>query len=50
MSNIFAQPQYTHFITDVIARIRAAQYEALRAVNKKQIDLYWDLGKQIVEK
>ena len=50
MSNIFTQPQYTHFITDVIARIRAAQYEALRAVNKKQIDLYWDLGKQIVEK
>ena len=50
MSNISHQPQYTHFITDVIERIRSAQYEALKAVNKKQIQLYWDLGKQIVEK
>ena len=50
MSNIRSQPQYTLFISDVIERIRSAQYEALRAVNKKQIDLYWDLGKQIVEK
>ena len=50
MSNISNHSQYTHFISDVIARIRTAQNEALRAVNKRQIDLYWDLGKQIVEK
>ena len=50
MSNISHQPQYTHFITDVIKLIRSAQYEALKAVNRKQIQLYWDLGKQIVEK
>ena len=49
MSNINHQLQYTHFITDVIERIRSAQYEALKAVNKKQIQLYWDLGKQIVD-
>lgn len=50
MSNISQQPQYTDFIRDVIAQIRSAQYEALRVVNKRQIQLYWDLGKQIVEK
>ncbi len=50
MSTISNQPQYTNFITDVIERIRSAQYEALKAVNKKQIYLYWDLCKQIVEK
>lgn len=50
MSNISNQPEYTYFISNVIAQIRSAQYEALRAVNKKQIHLYWDLGKQIVEK
>jgi predicted nuclease of restriction endonuclease-like (RecB) superfamily len=50
MSNIINQPQYTDFINDVITRIRSAQYEALRAVNKRQIDLYWYLGKKIVEK
>ncbi|TAE18477.1 MAG: DUF1016 domain-containing protein [Bacteroidetes bacterium] len=32
------------------ARIRQAQYEALKAVNKEQLQLYWDLGKMIVEK
>jgi predicted nuclease of restriction endonuclease-like (RecB) superfamily len=50
MSNISNQSQYTDFISDVLERIRSAQYEALRAVNKRQIDLYWYLGKQIVEK
>jgi predicted nuclease of restriction endonuclease-like (RecB) superfamily len=41
---------YSSFITDLKARIRSAQYEALKAVNKEQIQLYWDLGKMIVEK
>jgi len=41
---------YTQFLTDVKQRIRLAQYEALRAVNREQIQLYWDLGRLIVER
>jgi hypothetical protein len=32
-----------------LQRIRAAQYEALRAVNRELIALYWDIGRLIVE-
>ncbi len=35
---------------EIKERIRSAQYEALRAVNKELIALYWDLGKMIVER
>ena len=31
-------------------RVRAAQYEALRAVNKELIGLYWDIGRIICER
>lgn len=31
-------------------RIRSAQYEALRAVNKELIALYWDIGRMIGER
>ncbi len=33
---------------EVKQRIRSAQYEALKAVNKELIALYWDIGKMIV--
>ncbi len=42
--------QFTQFVAEVKARIRSAQLEALRAVNKHLIDLYWNLGKMIVER
>lgn len=38
------------FITEIKERVRAAQYEALKAVNIQLIDLYWELGKAISEK
>ena len=38
------------FITEIKEKVRAAQYEALRAVNIQLIDLYWELGKAISEK
>src|SRR3989338_8648864 len=41
--------EYRLFLTEIKERIRAAQYEALRAVNKELIGLYWDIGKRIVE-
>lgn len=41
---------YTALLSDVKARIRAAQYEALRAVNRELVGLYWDIGRLIVER
>ena len=33
---------------EVKARIRSAQYAALKAVNRELIGLYWDIGRMIV--
>lgn len=41
---------YKALLTDVKARIQAAQYAALRAVNKELIGLYWDIGRLIDER
>jgi predicted nuclease of restriction endonuclease-like (RecB) superfamily len=35
---------------EVQQRIRAAQYDALKAVNREMINLYWDIGKMIVSR
>ena len=40
--------EYTALLSTIKARIRSAQYEALRAVNKELIALYWDIGRIIV--
>lgn len=42
--------QYLSFRDDIMKRIRSAQYEAMRAVNKEMISLYWDIGRQITER
>ena len=39
---------YLDLLGDIKQRIRAAQYEALRAVNQELIALYWDIGRLIV--
>ncbi len=41
---------YGKLLIEVKERIRRAQYEALKAVNKELIALYWDIGKIVVEK
>ena len=41
---------YRELLQEIKERIHKAQYEALRAVNKKLISLYWDIGKTIVGK
>ncbi|HNY51674.1 MAG: hypothetical protein BWY69_01594 [Planctomycetes bacterium ADurb.Bin401] len=41
---------YVVFLREIKQRIRAAQYEALKAVNHEMIRLYWDIGRMIVEK
>ncbi|MBA9846076.1 MAG: PDDEXK nuclease domain-containing protein [Ralstonia sp.] len=39
---------YAALLTEIRARIQAAQYAALRAVNKELVGLYWDIGQLIV--
>jgi predicted nuclease of restriction endonuclease-like (RecB) superfamily len=41
---------YLELLADIKQRIRSAQYEALRAVNKELIGLYWDIGRSIQER
>lgn len=41
---------YKSFFLEVKSKIREAQYEAMKIVNTHLINLYWDLGKMIVEK
>lgn len=41
---------YSKLLIAVKQRIRAAQYEALKAVNKELIALYWDIGRLIVSR
>lgn len=42
--------EYLNFRDGIMQRIRNAQYEAMRAVNKEMISLYWDIGRQITER
>lgn len=42
--------RYGSFLIQVKERIRKAQYEALRSVNQELINLYWDIGRMIIEK
>lgn len=45
-----APPNYTELLGEIKQRIRSAQYEALRAVNRELVGLYWDIGRLIVER
>ncbi len=41
---------YASLFAEVKERVRAAQYQALKAVNKELVGLYWDIGRLIVER
>ena len=41
---------YAALLAEVKERVRAAQYEALRAVNKELVGLYWDIGRMIEDR
>ena len=41
---------YLGLLTEIKKRIHSAQYEALKAVNRELIGLYWDIGRMIVER
>ena len=42
--------EYKSFLKEIKDRIYKAQYDALKAVNKELINLYWDIGRSIVAK
>ncbi len=42
--------EYGRLLAEIKDRVRSAQYEALRAVNKELVALYWDIGRMIVER
>jgi len=49
--NSLGKPKdYPGLLTEIKERIRSAQYEALKAVNKELVGLYWDIGRMIVER
>ncbi len=39
-----SRSDYGRLLADIKERVRTAQYEALRAVNRELISLYWDIG------
>jgi predicted nuclease of restriction endonuclease-like (RecB) superfamily len=43
-------PGYRDLLATIKDRVRSAQLEALRAVNKELVALYWDIGKMIVDR
>jgi predicted nuclease of restriction endonuclease-like (RecB) superfamily len=46
--NLSIPPDYAKTLEKIKRRVRAAQYDALKAVNQEQIALYWDIGGIIV--
>lgn len=50
MTRKLDKTEHKKFFVEVKERIHQAQYDALQAVNKELIQLYWDIGKKIVEK
>ena len=45
-----ASPAYQQLVKDITVRVRSGQLAAFRAVNKELIEMYWDLGKMILER
>ena len=42
--------EYKVFLQEIKQRVYSAQYDALKAVNKELIALYWDIGKMIIDR
>ncbi|MFA4906742.1 MAG: PDDEXK nuclease domain-containing protein [archaeon] len=48
MEELSLSTDYRSLLREIKERIRQAQYQALQAVNKELIQLYWDIGKMII--
>ncbi len=44
------EQNFTTFVKDIKAKILQSQCQVLKSVNKELINIYWDIGKNIVEK
>jgi len=49
-TDVAERGDYPRLLSEIKERIRSAQYEALRAVNKELVGLYWDIGRMIVQR
>ena len=45
-----AGKEYIKFLNEIKSRILTARIQAIRSVSKELINLYWDIGKSIVER
>ena len=45
-----APRKYNKLLKDIKEHIRAAQYETFKAVNKRLVNLYWDIGQMITDR
>lgn len=50
MTKTVLSRDYESLLAEVKERVHAAQYQALKAVNKELVGLYWDIGRMIVER
>ncbi|MHC4944756.1 MAG: DUF1016 N-terminal domain-containing protein [Planctomycetota bacterium] len=50
MADEIMRSEYKGLLKEIKERIHSAQYAALRAVNKELLNLYWDIGRMIVER
>lgn len=50
MKNISKSNEYSALLHSIKNRIRRAQYDALKAVNKEMLALYWDIGRMILDR
>ena len=50
MTKSILPSDYYVLLGEIKERIRAAQYKALRAVNKELIAMYWDIGRSILSR
>ena len=48
MQDIILNNEQKEFIKKIKEKIRHSQYNALKSVNKELINLYWEIGKAIV--
>jgi len=46
--NLGKPGDYPGLLSEIKERIRSAQYQALKAVNRELVGLYWDIGQMIV--
>jgi hypothetical protein len=50
MTEILAPDSYAQFLADLKSRIQAAQLRASLAVNRELVLLYWQMGRDILER